>query len=412
MRNLLIFVLAITSLQAATKLRMHSAASGVSTYKEANPNLGTGLTTSVTNSAASGTQIQWTATGGGTALNWISPPLAAGVTITGTVTFNTWASESAAQCNCGERVVVKRYTGGAEGSTVTDSARGTELTTSITNQTWTATPSNTSFSAGDRIVVYWYLTNVGTMASGRSSTADYNGSVNASDGETFVQFTETINFAYSGSAVNNTLSAEAVARHLGALRTATDLSVSEANTRTFSAFRNSADLTIAVVTSTALPSQHVFTRNAVDTAFVSESAGKLAAHVRAAADTTLSAESAARSGQGFSVSIVDVIGTGTNWPSLSDGAWAALSDSDWATLSSGLDSSTGRLLTSSRNSNNVTLANESVGAVNPHTGSVALATTALPAGSEESVHIIVKTEFLPAFSTNTRPLTKPYPVSK
>ena len=67
MRNLLIFVLVTTSLPAATKLRMHSAASGVSSYKEANPNLGTGLTTSVTNSAASGTQIQWTATGGGTA---------------------------------------------------------------------------------------------------------------------------------------------------------------------------------------------------------------------------------------------------------------------------------------------------------------------------------------------------------
>jgi|KBSMisStaDraftv2_1062788.scaffolds.fasta_scaffold06274_2 hypothetical protein len=153
------------------------------------------FTTSVTNTTASGTSIQWTKTAGGTQLKWISPPLAAPVTISGTVTMNVWAFEDNALANATVAFTVKRLAGGVEGSSLlTDSTLGSELGTSVAVKNWTASPASTTFSTGDRIVLIGDIVNVGTMAAAHSVTVDYGGKTGAADGDSWVQFTENLSF--------------------------------------------------------------------------------------------------------------------------------------------------------------------------------------------------------------------------
>lgn len=181
---------------AQTTLRMSVAESlPVSGYKTMGTALNGGLTTSVTNTVAGPTSgVQCTRTAGGTALSWISPPLAAPVTIAGTVTLNTWAKEAATANNAGMQVTVHQYTT-TEQSAFLNTERGTELTTSVSNQNWTATPTSTAFATGDRIVVKWWINDAGgTIASGGSVTMDYNGPTAGADGETYVRFSENITF--------------------------------------------------------------------------------------------------------------------------------------------------------------------------------------------------------------------------
>src|SRR5262249_15960690 len=152
-------LLLIAPALCSTKILMHNVSSPVSGYRYATKTQGQGVTTSVTNSTNGPTSgVQLTKTAGGAALVWISPPLAAAATVSGTVTMNAYASESQAACNCGMQVTVKKYSAGAEGGTpVLSSERGTELGTTISLQNWTATPTSTSFAVGDRIVVRWWI---------------------------------------------------------------------------------------------------------------------------------------------------------------------------------------------------------------------------------------------------------------
>src|SRR5262249_22712378 len=110
-------------------------------------------------------------------------------------TMSGWAQESSASCNCGLQVTLHKYSGGAEGAAFLNSERGTELGTGATQQYWTATPTSTSFAVGDRIVVKWWINDAGgTMASGKTATTDYDASSAGADGDTWVQFTETLQF--------------------------------------------------------------------------------------------------------------------------------------------------------------------------------------------------------------------------
>lgn len=178
--------------------------------------------TAVTNTTASGTKIQATKTGGGTVVKWISPPLLNPITISGTVTFNLWAKEANAANNATVRMELQRYTAGAEtGVAFAAASFGSEVTTTILAKNWTATPSSTTFLAGDRIVAYIYIVNVGTMGAGSPGvTVDYAGPTNALDGDSFFQFTENINFqseaeiiqiANPAAVTNATLAAAAAA---------------------------------------------------------------------------------------------------------------------------------------------------------------------------------------------------------
>lgn len=421
-RLLAISLLATLPAFAVTKIRMHSTASAVGSYKDASPALGSGLATSVTTTGTvPSPPIQWTATAGGAALSWISPPLAGSVTISGTFTLNTWASESNNLCNCGQRVVVKRYTGGAEGATVIDSSRGTEMTNSVVNQNWTGTPSSTAFSAGDRIVVRWYLTNVGTMGANRTSTADYNGTANAADGETYVQFTETFAFGYTAAMADTTLSGEAVGRLAAYPRVmqAPGLELpmisGEAPGRVVAALRGASDVDVVEVTATAVPSQNSVSRSAVATAFVAESIGSVRNYVRSLGTTegwpslgdadwtnlsdsawgdlssglvsTLSSETLSLPPRGTVVQITELLGV-AGWPFLSDADWTNLSDANWGALSSGLESSTTRLMSVTRNTGTSALSDESLLAYNPSIGTRDLTISALPSGSEVSMFVV------------------------
>src|SRR5215472_8566490 len=197
-------LLLVTPAWCGTKILMHNVSSPVSGYRYATKTQGQGTVASVTNSVKGPTSgVQLSATAGGPTLVWISPPVATATTISGTVTMNIWASEQSG-CHCGMQVTVQKYSNGAEGSAFLTSARGSELSTSITQQNWTATPTSTSFSIGDRIVVKWWIKDAGgTMNSSKTVTVDYDGATAGSNGDTWVQFSESLQFQFEPEIIQN-----------------------------------------------------------------------------------------------------------------------------------------------------------------------------------------------------------------
>lgn len=181
---------------AATTLRMGIAESlAMAGYKTCGTWQNGGIATSVTSTVTGPTSgVQVTDTAGGTALKWISPPLAAPVTIASTVTLSGWAKESATTANAGLQVTLHRYTT-SEQSSFLNTEHGTELGTTIAQRSWTAAPTSTNFLRGDRIVVKWWINDAGgTQASGATATLDYNGPTASADGDTLVTFTENLSF--------------------------------------------------------------------------------------------------------------------------------------------------------------------------------------------------------------------------
>lgn len=204
---LLVFLIPLSA-SATTKLRFHNSPSSIAGYKAMDISLGPpqiAQVTSVTNATASGTDIQLTKTAGGAALAWISEPLAAGFTLSGTVTGNPYGKESATSVNASFRLRLYQYTGGAEGSEIAVCQATAELTASITVKGCTTTPTSTVFATGDRIVAKLFLENcsatsgcpTGTMAAG-TVTMDYDGPTDAADGSSWVQLNETVTFTPDG----------------------------------------------------------------------------------------------------------------------------------------------------------------------------------------------------------------------
>jgi len=150
--------------------------------------------TAVTNTVASGTNIQMTQVAGGVLLSFISPPLAFAVTIAGNITFNLYALESNAAANATVAVSVSKYTGNDELAPFLTSSFGTELGTSVGLCNWTGSPTSTALAAGDRIVFCVLITNATaqTMGGGFTVTLDYAGLTAAANGDAFITFTETI----------------------------------------------------------------------------------------------------------------------------------------------------------------------------------------------------------------------------
>jgi hypothetical protein len=181
----------------ATKLFIRDSTNlALSSYRNMITTAGSASTTGVVDTAASGTDIQWTKTAGGAALAWISGRVpAGGVTISGTMTFSIWAHESNMNANAGGRVHVYNYSGGSEtemtGSPFND---GVEFGTAAAEMTWTGTATGNNFLAeNDRIVVKYYITNVGTMASGHTCTLTYD-AADAATGDSFFQINENVTF--------------------------------------------------------------------------------------------------------------------------------------------------------------------------------------------------------------------------
>ena len=143
----------------------------------------------------SGVQLQKSST----ILTWFSRPLRS-VTISGTVTFNLWGLESATQANTGFDVLVERCDqNGNVLSTIIRSERGTELGTTASVNNWTGTPTSTSLNEGDRIKITVFGNDAGgNMGNARSFTMNY-GAGTGVNGDSYVQFTETLSIGVVGT---------------------------------------------------------------------------------------------------------------------------------------------------------------------------------------------------------------------
>lgn len=166
---------------------------GAELEKLASLTAGTNVAECVTNTVAGPTAgVQCTRTVGGTIVTWLTNPLDA-VTISGNITFNFWMSESFMAANVGAQGKVERANNsGVVLSTIVDSEKGTELTGSLAVQNWTAAPTSTALSAGDRLKITVFGNDAGgNMGNGQTFSLDFDFDV-ASSADSWVQFTETI----------------------------------------------------------------------------------------------------------------------------------------------------------------------------------------------------------------------------
>lgn len=130
---------------------------------------------------------------------WISEPLAAAVTISGTVSYRFCGAESSTMANGSASFRVDRLDStGAIASTVATASHGTELSSSAglspSAHAFTATPTSTAFLKGDRIRIVAFVDDNATttnMASGYTFGLTVDGAA-ASTADTYVQFTENL----------------------------------------------------------------------------------------------------------------------------------------------------------------------------------------------------------------------------
>lgn len=176
-----------------TRLFLRDAASslGGSGQKLLSQTPGSASTTAVTNTVASGNNIQVTKTAAGTALTWFTEPLEA-VVINGTITPNIRGLESATAANAGAGITIERTDGSGSviSTIVSNAAVGTEYGTSDGAKTAALTPTSTTLAQGDRIKVTLLVKAVGTMGGSRTVTNSYDGGTSGSAGDTYVTFTE------------------------------------------------------------------------------------------------------------------------------------------------------------------------------------------------------------------------------
>lgn len=134
-------------------------------------------------------------TTGDVALAWWTQPLEA-VTISGTVTFNVWMAENNMSANVDAEVEIFRTNGAGElvsYENIVTSAKGTEVpVTTRAAQNWTAAPTSRTLSAGDRILISVYAGDTLAQASGFTCTLGFGATSAGVDGDSWIQFTETI----------------------------------------------------------------------------------------------------------------------------------------------------------------------------------------------------------------------------
>jgi len=158
---------------------------------------GTTTETSVTDTTASGTEIQVTNNAADDIeLVWVSGRTpAGGFTLTSLTAINMWFHESSMNANCGGRIrLFRRETNGTEtelaGGPFND---GVEFGTVAAQMDWTANPTDTAFAEDERLVLKVYLTNVGAMGGGFTCTLTFNGASGAT-GDSLITLNETVAF--------------------------------------------------------------------------------------------------------------------------------------------------------------------------------------------------------------------------
>ena len=145
---------------------------------------------------------------GGTAVEWISPPVSADVTISGTITGNAWASESNMSANVVISMTIEIIRANATATrnsntfvtllglgTFQPSSEVAVTTRAVNNFTRNSgTYTAQTLNRGDRIRVVIYGAAIGTQAATFTFNASYNGTTAAADGDTYVTFTENFSF--------------------------------------------------------------------------------------------------------------------------------------------------------------------------------------------------------------------------
>ena len=164
------------------------------TYYDMLTTAGASADTGVVASTTAGTEIQLTKTSGGALVNFVTPPLSAGFTLT-TADLSIWAKEDNVLTNVGGRArLFRRQSGGTEtelaGGPFDD---GVEFTTTDAEYTWTANFTDTAFIAGDRLLLKLYITNIGVMVVG-DATFTFN-AADAATGDAFILVTPALTFS-------------------------------------------------------------------------------------------------------------------------------------------------------------------------------------------------------------------------
>jgi hypothetical protein len=131
----------------------------------------------------------------GRPMEWLSEPVDADTTISGTITINVWAFESAMAVNATINVKIDHVNSiGTVISEIAKSTYATELGTSSSVHNFTVAPTSTTLQKGDRIrVTVFFDDGGGTMASG-TATFRCGGTTNGADGDSYISFTETFGF--------------------------------------------------------------------------------------------------------------------------------------------------------------------------------------------------------------------------
>lgn len=128
--------------------------------------------------------------------DFLSDPIDQDVTISGTISFECCGFESSMNANATFQVIIERVDKEMQiVSTIVNSERGTELTTSNAKQSWTASPTSTAMQKGDRfrVRVMWNDSTSATMGSGFTLQFNYNAGV-GTDADSNITFTETFGF--------------------------------------------------------------------------------------------------------------------------------------------------------------------------------------------------------------------------
>jgi len=127
---------------------------------------------------------------------WVSAPLAADVTISGSITFNVWAYESSMSANVAINCRLMKMS--AIDGTLTEfhkTVRVTEIAESThAVNAWSETPSSYAIHKGDRIVVVPFGDDAGTMTGSYYFFISVNSPSSNVEGDSFVTFTETFSF--------------------------------------------------------------------------------------------------------------------------------------------------------------------------------------------------------------------------
>jgi len=181
----------------ATRLYLLSAASSEdlgSDERQLSATRGGSLATQSTATVAGPTSGVFLASGTGT-LSWCMRVNA--FTLAGTVTLNFWMSESNMSANVDMAVRVHRYTGASPATFASTPVTGTGVSaelpvTTRAAQNDTRTPTSTAFNDGDLLVVQVVGDDAGTMATGFTFDLGFNGATAAADGDSWVEFTETV----------------------------------------------------------------------------------------------------------------------------------------------------------------------------------------------------------------------------